>query len=198
VHAGHFVERHGLIIIIALGESIVAIDVGAAGLELGAGVVLAAVLGMVLAAGLWWAYFDYVALAAERRLISAQGQERATLARDSYSYLHLPMVAGIVLVALGVKKTLAHVGDPLGIIPAVALCGGVALYLLGHNAFRLRDVGSVSIPRLAATTISLALIPAAVRMPSLITLAATATLLVTLAAYETYHLSEPRRKSRAP
>jgi low temperature requirement protein LtrA len=90
------VERHGLIIIIALGESIVAIGVGAAGLELGAGVVLAAVLGMILAAGLWWTYFDYVALAAERRLISAQGQERATLARDSYSYLHLPMVAGIV------------------------------------------------------------------------------------------------------
>jgi low temperature requirement protein LtrA len=73
VHAGHFVERHGLIIIIALGESIVAIGVGAAGLELGAGVVLAAILGMVLAAGLWWAYFDYVALAAERRLIRAKG-----------------------------------------------------------------------------------------------------------------------------
>jgi low temperature requirement protein LtrA len=167
------------LIIIALGESIVAIGVGAAGLELGAGVVLAAILGMVLAAGLWWAYFDYVALAAERRLIRAQGHERATLARDSYSYLHLPMVAGIVLVALGVKKTLAHVGDPLGIIPAVALCGGVALYLLGHTA------------------ISLALIPAAVRMPALITLAAMATLLVALAAYETYHLPEPRRKSRA-
>jgi low temperature requirement protein LtrA len=197
VHAGHFVERHGLIIIIALGESIVAIGVGAAGLELGAGVVLAAILGMVLAAGLWWAYFDYVALAAERRLIGAQGQERAALARDSYSYLHLPMVAGIVLVALGVKKTLAHVGDPLGVVPVAALCGGVALYLFGHNAFRLRDVGSVSIPRLAATAISLALIPAAVRMPSLITLAAMATLLVALAAYETYHLPEPRRKSRA-
>jgi low temperature requirement protein LtrA len=197
VHAGHFVERHGLIIIIALGESIVAIGVGAAGLELGAGLVLAAALGMVLAAGLWWAYFDYVALAAERRLIRSQGYERATLARDSYSYLHLPMVAGIVLVALGVKKTLAHVGDPLGTIPAVALCGGVALYLLGHNAFRLRDVGSVSVPRLAATAISLALIPVAVRMPALITLAATAALLVALAAYETYHLPEPRRKSRA-
>jgi low temperature requirement protein LtrA len=192
VHAGHFVERHGLIIIIALGESIVAIGVGAAGLELGAGVVLAAVLGMVLAAGLWWAYFDYVALAAERRLITAQGHERATLARDSYSYLHLPMVAGIVLVALGVKKTLGHVGDRLEIIPAVALCGGGALYLFGHNAFRLRDVGSVSVPRLAATAISLALIPAAVRMPALITLAAMATLLVALAAYETYRLPEPR------
>jgi low temperature requirement protein LtrA len=107
------------------------------------------------------------------------------------------MVAGIVLVALGVKKTLAHVGDPLGVVPAAALCGGVALYLLGHNAFRLRDVGSVSIPRLAATAISLALIPAAVRMPALITLAATATLLVALAAYETFHLPEQRRKSRA-
>jgi low temperature requirement protein LtrA len=197
VHAGHFVERHGLIVIIALGESIVAIGVGAAGLELGAGVILAAVLGMVLAAGLWWAYFDYVALAAERRLIRAQGHERATLARDSYSYLHLPMVTGIVLVALGVKKTLAHVGDPLGTIPAVALCGGVALYLLGHNAFRLRDVGSVSVPRLAATAVSLALIPAAVRLPALLTLTTMSTLLVALAAYETYYLVEPRRKSRA-
>ncbi len=130
-------------------------------------------------------------------MIKAQGQKRATLARDSYSYLHLPMVAGIVLVALGVKKTLAHVGDPLGIIPAVALCGVVALYLLGHNDFRMRDVGSLSIPRLAATAISLALIPAAEWMPALITLAAMATLLVALAAYETYHLPEPRRKSRA-
>jgi low temperature requirement protein LtrA len=197
VHAGHFVERHGLIIIIALGESIVAIGVGAAGLELGAGVILAAVLGMVLAAGLWWAYFDYVALAAERRLIRAQGHERATLARDSYSYLHLPMVTGIVLVALGIKKTLAHVGDPLGTIPAVALYGGVALYLLGHNAFRLREVGSVSVPRLVATAVSLALIPVAVRMPALLTLATTATLLVTLAGYETSHSDEPRRKPRA-
>ena len=174
-----------------------AIGVGAAGLELGAGVVLASILGMVLAAGLWWAYFDYVALAAERRLIRAQGHERATLARDSYSYLHLPMVTGIVLVALGVKKTLAHVGDPLGTIPAVALCGGVALYLLGHNAFRLRDVGSVSVPRLAATAVSLALIPAAVQLPALLTLTMMSTLLVALAAYETYYLVEPRRKSRA-
>ena len=196
VHAEHFVERHGLIIIIALGESIVAIGVGAAGLELGAEVVFAAVLGVVLAAGLWWTYFDYVTLAAERRLIRAQGHERATLARDSYSYLHFPMVAGIVLVALGIKKTLDHVEDPLGVVPAAAMCGGVALYLFGHNAFRLRDVGSVSVPRLAATVMSLALIPAAVRMPALLTLAATATLLVALASYETYHPDEPPRRAR--
>ena len=79
VHAGHFVERHGLIIIIALGESIVAIGVGAAGFELGVGVVLAALLGVALAAGSWWAYFDYVARVAQRRLIRAQGHDRAAL-----------------------------------------------------------------------------------------------------------------------
>jgi low temperature requirement protein LtrA len=194
VHAGHFVERHGLIIIIALGESIVAIGVGAAGLELRVGVVLAAVLGVVLAAGLWWAYFDYVALAAERRLIRAHGHERAALARDSYSYLHLPMVVGIVLVALGIKKTLEHVGEPLGGISAAALCGGVALYLLGHNAFRLRDVGSVSVPRLVAAGVSVAFIPAAVRMPALFSLAAMAALLVALTNYEKSDLDEPRKR----
>ncbi len=135
VHAGHFVERHGLIIIIALGESIVAIGVGASGLALGAGVVVGAVLGIALAAALWWAYFDLVVLFAERRLSVSQGDERARLARDSYSFLHLLMVAGIIFVALGVKKSIADVGDPLGTIPAVALYGGVTLYLLGHNAF---------------------------------------------------------------
>src|SRR3712207_741568 len=108
VHAEHFVERYGLIVIIALGESIVAIGVGASGLVIGAGVVVAAVLGIALAAALWWAYFDLDRLVAERRLSAAKGEERARLARDAYSYLHLPMVAGIVLVALGIKKTLAH------------------------------------------------------------------------------------------
>jgi low temperature requirement protein LtrA len=186
VHAEHFVERHGLIVIIALGESIVAI-----------GVVAAAVLGIALAAALWWAYFDLVMLVAGRRLAAAKGAERARLARDSYSYLHLPMVAGIVLVALGIKKTLAHVGDPLGTIPAVALCGGVALYLLGHNAFRLRDVGSVSVPRLVVTILCCALIPVAVSVPSLITLAILAGLLCALAAFETMRSREFRRELRA-
>ena len=197
VHAEHFVERYSLIVIIALGESIVAIGVGASGLVIGAGVVVAAVLGIALAAALWWAYFDLVMLVAGRRLSAAKGEERARLARDSYSYLHLPMVAGIVLVALGVKKTLAHVGDPLGTIPAVALCGGVALYLLGHNAFRLRDVGSVSVPRLVVTILCCALIPVAVLIPSLITLAILAVLLCALATFETMRSREFRRELRA-
>lgn len=196
VHSGHFVERFGLVVIIALGESIVAIGIGASGLQFGAGVVVAAVLGVTLAAALWWAYFDLVMLVAERRLFAVKGEERARLARDAYSYLHLPMVAGIILVALGIKTTLAHVGDPLGTIPAVALCGGVALYLLGHNAFRLRDIGSVSVPRLVVTILCLALIPLAVSVPSLTTLAILAVLLCGLAAFETMRSREFRRELR--
>jgi low temperature requirement protein LtrA len=197
VRAGHFAERFGLIVIIALGESIVAIGVGASGLALGTGIVLAAVLGVALAAALWWAYFDLVVLVGERRLSAAKGEERARLARDAYPYLHLPMVAGIIFVALGVKQTLAHVGDPLGTVPAVALCGGVALYLLGHNAFRLREVGSVSVPRLVVTVVCCALIPVAGSIPSLVTLAILAGLMCALAAFETVRSREFRRELRA-
>jgi low temperature requirement protein LtrA len=149
--------------------------------------------GDALLVVLWWAYFDLVMLVAERRLSAAKGEERARLARDSYSYLHLPMVAGIVLVALGIKKTMAHVGDPLGTTPAVALCGGVALYLIGHNAFRLRDVGSVSVPRLVVTVLCCALVPMAVSAPSLVILAILALLLCALAAFETMRSREFRR-----
>src|SRR5918998_1238792 len=181
-----------LVILAAMAAMLVA-----SRLAIGAGVVLAAVLGIALAAALWWAYFDLVMLVAGRRLSAAKGAERARLARDSYSYLHLPMVAGIIFVALGVKQTLAHVGDPLGTIPAVALCGGVSLYFLGHNAFRLREVGSVSVPRLVVTVLCCALIPAAVSIPSLITLAILAGLLCALVAFETMRSREFRRELRA-
>src|SRR5205823_14437889 len=124
----------------ALGESIVAIGVGA-GARVDAGVVVAAVLGIGVAGALWWLYFDVVALVAARRLSNAaEGRERNEIARDSFSYLHFPMVAGIVLLALGLKKTLAHVEDPLKLVPAVALLGGPALSLLAHVAVRWRKV----------------------------------------------------------
>jgi low temperature requirement protein LtrA len=129
----HFAERHGLIILIALGESIIAIGVGA-GFALGTRELVAAALGIVVVSALWWLYFDVAAIFARRRLMQASGLERARLARDSYSYLHLPMLAGIVLFALGLKTTLHHVGATLDTVPAVALCGGAALYLLGHIA----------------------------------------------------------------
>src|SRR5919109_1305922 len=119
VSASHFVERFALIVIIALGESIVAIGVGAAGLGLAIGLVAAAALGIVIACALWWAYFDWMAIHAERVFREAEGDERARLGRDAYSYLHLPMVAGIILVALGIKKTLGDVDEPLNTAPTV-------------------------------------------------------------------------------
>jgi low temperature requirement protein LtrA len=192
----HFAERHGLIVIIALGESIVAIGVGAeAGVDLG--VVVAAVLGIATAAALWWLYFDVVALAAERRLSrAAVGREQNEIARDAYSYLHFPMVAGIVLGAFGLKKTMGEVGDPLKLVPAVALLGGIALYLLAHIAFRLRNVGTLNRQRLLSAVVLVALVPAAVELPSLATLAIAATVLCALIAYETLRFSEARDRIR--
>ena len=193
---GHFAERHGLIIIIALGESIVAIGVGASG-EVDAGVVAAATLGMAVAAALWWLYFDVVALVAERRLSrAAVGREQNEIARDSYSYLHFPMVAGIVLLALGMKKTLADVGEPLDVVPATALLGGTAVYLLAHVSFRLRNLHTLNRQRLGCAVLLLALIPAAVELPALATLAILAGVLTALIGYEALRFAEARDRVR--
>jgi low temperature requirement protein LtrA len=193
---GHFVERHGLIIIIALGESIVAIGAGVEG-EVDAGVVAAAALGVGLAAALWWLYFDIVALVAERRLVRAKpGREQNEIARDSFSYLHFPMVAGIVLVALGLKKTIGHVEDPLKIEVAVAMLGGVALYLLAHVAFRWRNVHRFSTQRLVCALALLALIPLATEIAALATLAIVVGALSVLIAYETVHFAGLRDRLR--
>lgn len=182
--ASHFAERHGLILIIALGESIVAIGAGAtAGVD--AGVVAAAVLGTAVAAGLWWLYFDVVALVAERRLSDAEpGHEQNGIARDSFSYLHFPMVAGIVLLALGMKKTLGHVEDPLELVPAAATMGGTALYLLAHVAFRWRNVRRFSTQRALVAVLLVALIPVVETIPALASLALLAAILCALIAYE--------------
>jgi low temperature requirement protein LtrA len=194
---GHFAERHGLIVIIALGESIVAIGVGAEGLEVDAGVVAASVLGIGVAAALWWLYFDIVALVAERRLAhAAAGREQNDIARDSFSYLHLPMVAGIVLVALGLKKTIEHVEDPLELVPAVAMLGGAGLYLLAHVAFRWRNVHRFSVQRVVTALALAAFVPVALEIPALATLAVVAAALSVLIAYETVHFAELRDRLR--
>jgi low temperature requirement protein LtrA len=180
----HFVERHGLVMIIALGESIVAIGVGAVGLPLHAGLIAAALLGIAVVASLWWSYFDWVAFVAQARLAEATGAERAALARDLYSYLHLPMVAGIVLFALGLKTTLAHVDSSLRTIPALGLCGGVALYLLAHVALRLRIGGGLGRGRPVATILLLGVLPLAGEVPSLAALGLVAAVCAALIAYE--------------
>ena len=193
---GHFAERHGLIVIIALGESIVVIGVGAE-VGVGAGVVVAAVLGIAVAAALWWLYFDVVALVAQRRLVqAAKGREQNEMARDSYSYLHFPLVAGIVLLALGLKKTIGDVGEPLELVPAVALLGGSSLYLLGHVAFRFRNLHTLNRQRLVCAAVLLALLPAAVELPALATLGIVAGLFSVLIAYETIRFAAARDRIR--
>src|SRR5207247_4871177 len=159
--------RFGLIIIIALGESIVAVGVGAAGLPLDVGVIAAALLGITVAACLWWSYFDWVVYVAQARLREATGSRRAALARDAYSYLHLPMVGGIVLFAFGLKTMLPDVARPLQTVPALGLCGGLALYFLAHVAMRARIRGDLGRGRPAATVALFALLPAAKVVPAL-------------------------------
>lgn len=166
VSAGHFAERHGLIIIIALGESIVSIGVGVADLPLSWPVVITANLGLAIAACLWWLYFDVTADAAEHRLASLEGAARNRAARDGYSFGHLFMVAGIVLMALGLKKVslaVAESGELLGghlkALVVLALCTGLAGYLLAHVYFRWRMTGGWAGPRIAAAGVALALTP---------------------------------------
>jgi low temperature requirement protein LtrA len=195
---GHFAERHGLIVLIALGESIVALGVGAK-VVLDAGIVGAALLGVVVAVALWWVYFDVTAIVAERRLSrAAEGRERNEIARDSYSYLHFPMVAGIALLAVGLKLTLEDVERPLKLVPAFALLGGAALYLLAHVAFRLRNMHTLSGRRLACGVglIALAPIVVAVGISSLATLGVLAAILTGLILYEVVRYADARERVR--
>jgi len=194
----HFAERHGLIVIIALGESIVAIGVGAAH-ELSLGIGTAAVLGVALTAAMWWIYFDVVAIVSGRRLAEAEpGRVQNEMARDSYSYLHLVMVAGIVLVALGLKTTIGHVDDHLHAVPAFALLGGIAVYLLGHVAFRYRHVHTINRQRLLLAIVLLILVPVATEVPALLALTVANALLWAMIAYETRLYGEGRHQVRRP
>jgi low temperature requirement protein LtrA len=193
---GHFAERHGLIVMIALGESILAIGAASA-ITLSAGQVFAALFGIAAVAALWWAYFDVVAIVAERRLSEAPAGEQAPLARDAYSYLHFPLIAGIVLLALGLKETLITTGEPLDTVPALALTAGPAIYLIGQIAFRLRILGTFSPHRAFAALALLALIPLALGADALVALAAVAVLLAILIAYEAVHFREQRARVRA-
>ena len=192
----HFAERHGLIMIIALGESIVAIGIGAEA-GIGAGEVVAALGGIAIACALWWVYFDVVALVAVRRLEEARvGAEQNAIARDAYSIIHLPMIAGIVLLALGLKKTLEHVSDPLDLVVATAMLGGIATYLLAHVAFRYRNVGSINWRRVVAAAILIALIPAAEQISATLTVYIAFAVLVVLITYEVRRFSEFRERIR--
>ncbi|HVR13090.1 MAG TPA: low temperature requirement protein A [Gaiellaceae bacterium] len=197
VQPAHFAERHGLIVIIAIGESLVAIGIGARGVGLGIGVIVAAVLGLLVATAFWLAYFDFFTIRGEQLLTDTSGEERVALARDIYTYLHLPMVAGIVLFAFAMKPTLAHVSAELDTVPAFALCVGPAFYLSAYVALRLRISRTLGRGRVLAAIACALLWPVAIVVPALVALALLTAVWVALHAYELIWWREARAETRA-
>jgi low temperature requirement protein LtrA len=207
ISPSHFAERYGLVVIIALGESVISLGVGATHVSLTPGIVSAALLGILVIAALWWAYFDVLAVRTQHLLSRTSGAMQAQLARDLYRYLHLPMIAGIVLFALGLKETIEDVDQPLGMVPAAALCGGLSLYFLTHVVQRIRVVyfirhstserpGYIGPGRLAAGVAMLALIPAALELPALASLGLAAAVCCGLIAWDLIHYREDRVEVR--
>jgi low temperature requirement protein LtrA len=194
----HWTERHGLFIILAIGESVVAIGVGAAEQPISTPLLVAAILGVAAAVGLWWLYFDVASLAAEHRLVEAHGQARVRLAVEAYTYGHFPIVAGIVLAVLGMEGVVAHADEtkPLGVFYALPLFGGVALYLAGQLLFKRRMHNLLSLPLLVAAGVLLAALPAAVVLAPLVGLAGLVLVLAALIVVETTRYGQIRRDLR--
>ncbi|MHA7240763.1 low temperature requirement protein A [Arthrobacter sp. TMS1-12-1] len=184
--AAHWTERHGLVVILALGESIVAIGVGASREPVSIPILLGAVCGIALSVCLWWLHFDVTAIAAEHRFAALRGLDRTSAAVEAYSYLHLPLVAGIILAAFGVEDVLAHVFDTedFGLLGSFALFGGAALFLLGSSAFWRRMAGSWKRLRLATAAALLLLVPVAAPLAPLAALALAAGMAALLVAVE--------------
>jgi low temperature requirement protein LtrA len=199
LHASHLAERYGLVIIIALGEAFVSIGIGAAGIHIGPGEVVAAILGLLVATSFWLAYFDFFSIRGEQMLRAREGPERVALARDAYAYAHLPMIIGIVLFAFAMKTIVAHVGDELDTVAAFALCGGSALYLLTYSAIRIRLERRlrVSRGRLVAALVLLLVLPVATAVPALAALAIVTAVWLALHAYELVWWREARAESRS-
>jgi len=192
--ATHFSERFGLIMIIAIGESVVAIGAASSSPQLSARDGAALVCGLAVAVCLWWLYFDVVAIVAQGVLQRASGLDRARLARDSYTYLHLPMVAGVVFTALGLVLLIeGHEHVAAG---RYALYGGIAGYLGAHLLFRLRNIGSINVARAVTAVAFVAAIPVMAPADSLIQLIIAAGLLTGLVVFEVRHFRDLREEIR--
>jgi low temperature requirement protein LtrA len=202
---GHFSERHGLIVIVALGESIVAIGVGVAKEPISWVIIIASLLGLILAFALWWAYFDVSALLGEHALASEPPETRVRMARNAYSFAHMPLAVGIVLVAFGLKEVLLYVSDsshheltdPLPPVALAALVGGAAIYLLGHVVFKWLTVHAFSVVRVAAAAALLVATPLIAETPALVQLGVVALLVACAVVIESVVFAESRRKIRA-
>jgi low temperature requirement protein LtrA len=183
--AAHFAERHGLIVILALGESIVAIAAGLGGARLTWRVALGAALSILIAVGLYAAYFTRLPARLEQALEHAQGTARAKLAQDVYSYFHFPVIAGIIVTALGIETAMEHLGrGHLGPTGGWALGGGVALFLAGAVACQVRVGGAWPVPRVAAIVALAGVSPLLAAVPALAAIAIVAAAILVLAVTE--------------
>jgi low temperature requirement protein LtrA len=199
VHPAHFAERYGLVLIIALGEAFIGIGIGATGTGIGLGEVAAAILGLLVAASFWLAYFDFFSIRGEQTLGDSTGPARIALARDLYTYLHFPMIVGIVLFAFAMKAVVAHVGSDLDSVTAFALFGGSALYLLTYSAIRIRVERRlrVSRGRFVAALLLVVLLPVGMMVSALAALALVTAVWVALHTYELIWWREARAESRS-
>jgi len=201
---GHFAERHGLILIVALGESIVAIGVGVAERPISWAIVVASVFGLLVASVMWWAYFDVSALQGEHALSVEPIETRPRLGRNAYTFAHLPLIIGVVFVALGLKKVLEYVSDtehhtlsdPLKGVPLAALFGGVIIYLLGHVLFKWITVHALSVVRLGTSAVLLVAGFAVGPVPALGQLIILAVILVVALVVEAVVYADARREIR--
>jgi low temperature requirement protein LtrA len=199
VYPSHLAERYGLVLIVALGEAFVAIGIGATGVGIGLGEVVAAILGLLIATSFWLAYFDFFSIRGERMLAELRGPDRIALARDVYAYAHLPMIVGIVLFAFAMKTIVAHVGEELDFAVAFALCGGSALYLLTYSGIRIRIERRVRLSsgRFVAALALLLALPLATVIPALAALAVVTAVWLALHTYELVLWREARAESRS-
>ncbi|MCE7003489.1 low temperature requirement protein A [Kibdelosporangium philippinense] len=202
--AKHFTERYGLIIMIALGESIVAIGVGVTHLAISWPIILAAMLGLAIASALWWSYFDTHVLAAEQALAEARGNERVRMGQIAFTYLHLPLLIGIVMLALGLKKVLNYVGgedghtltDPLYGPALWAMYGGVALFMFAYVAVGWRTTRNFKVQRVILGVVLLAVAPLMSYLPALASLGLLTALLLALIIYEWFKYHDLREEIR--
>jgi low temperature requirement protein LtrA len=191
----HFAERYSLFIIICLGESIVAIGVGAGGRHLDAMLIATVSLALLITIGLWWVYFDRFADIAEERL--REDKDPVLAAADGYSYIHLVLVAGIIIFAVGARSAVAYANDPLPLASRLAVCGGVALYLAGQAGFRLRMGGRLRRAMLGAIPAVVIVFAVSSGFPSWADTAALVIVLTALVSWEQFSGSREARTSRA-
>ncbi|MGW4636026.1 low temperature requirement protein A [Nocardia sp. NPDC004415] len=202
--AKHFAERYGLIVIVALGESIVSIGIGVAGLPISWPIAVGSMLGLAVSGLLWWLYFDVAAISIEHAFAHARGAHQIKIAQNSYTYGHFPMIVGVIALSLGLKKVLYYVGDSshhtltdaLYGIPLAALYGGPALFLLGVVVAKYCATKSVSVERVVVAVALCALIPVAANLPALASLSILCALLAGLVIWETVHFAQPRDRIR--